>query len=42
MGIEINPSNNKVIHLFFEVESPDIFGIEEEIADYMKKICAKV
>jgi len=42
IGIEIDPSNNKVIHLFFVVESPNIFGIEEEIANYMKMICAKV
>ena len=42
MGIEINPLKNKMTHLYFKVESPNIFGIEEEIAKYMKKICAKI
>ena len=42
MGIEIDPSNNRTIHLFFDVESPNIYGIEEEITEYMRNICAKV
>lgn len=40
MTIEIN--NSKITHLYFMVESPDIYGVEEEIINLMKNICAKV
>jgi len=42
MGVEYDSKQMKITHLYFNVESPDIFGIEEEIAEYMKKICGKI
>lgn len=42
MGVEYDPKKRVITHLYFNVESPDIYGIEEEIAGYMKNICGKI